>query len=199
MSFNFVAAVTIHSVFGAPENEVCHCFHLIPIKEGCMISPHSWKTQRCEHSRVAPRVSVNEEFRQLSPRDGAVPEVNWHLMPVTEGPHRPRQIQLSMAPRDSGLWAHLFGQEVIDVYDSSQAHREHLWKESTFFRLLEGWRISLPLRKRHSPENRPTCQFPHLGASVSLSFPRWHWDSKCSHHRPGVSWTVLSVKVFYRL
>ena len=82
-------------------------------------------------------------------------------------------------PWNSSLWARFFGQEVIDVYDSSQAHREHLWKESTFFRLLEGWRISLPLRKRHSPENRPTCQFPHLGASVSLSFPRWHWDSKC--------------------
>ena len=37
MSFNFMAAVTIHSDFGARENEVCHCFHLIPIREGCMM------------------------------------------------------------------------------------------------------------------------------------------------------------------
>ena len=26
-SFNFVAAVTIHSDFGAQENKICHCFH----------------------------------------------------------------------------------------------------------------------------------------------------------------------------
>ena len=31
MSFNFVAAVTICSNFGAPENKVCHCFHCFPI------------------------------------------------------------------------------------------------------------------------------------------------------------------------
>ena len=37
MSFNFMAVVTIHSDFGARENEVCHCFHLIPIREGCMM------------------------------------------------------------------------------------------------------------------------------------------------------------------
>ena len=29
--FNFMAAVTVHSNFGAPENEVCHCFHCFPI------------------------------------------------------------------------------------------------------------------------------------------------------------------------
>ena len=29
--FNFMAAVTIHSDFGAQENEVCHCFHCFPI------------------------------------------------------------------------------------------------------------------------------------------------------------------------
>ena len=30
-SFNFMASVTIHSDFGAQENEVCHCFHCFPI------------------------------------------------------------------------------------------------------------------------------------------------------------------------
>ena len=30
-SFNFKAAITIHSEFGAQENKVCHCFHCFPI------------------------------------------------------------------------------------------------------------------------------------------------------------------------
>ena len=30
-SFNFVAAVTVHSDFGAQENKICHCFHCFPI------------------------------------------------------------------------------------------------------------------------------------------------------------------------
>ena len=30
-SFNFMAAVTILSNFGAQENKICHCFHLLPI------------------------------------------------------------------------------------------------------------------------------------------------------------------------
>ena len=30
-SFNFMAAVTICSDFGAQENKVCHCFHCFPI------------------------------------------------------------------------------------------------------------------------------------------------------------------------
>ena len=30
-SFNFMAAVTIHSDFGAQENKDCHCFHCFPI------------------------------------------------------------------------------------------------------------------------------------------------------------------------
>ena len=29
-SFNFMAAVTVHSDFGAQENKVCHSFHLFP-------------------------------------------------------------------------------------------------------------------------------------------------------------------------
>ena len=29
-SFNFMAAVTIHSDFGAQENKICHCFHFFP-------------------------------------------------------------------------------------------------------------------------------------------------------------------------
>ena len=29
-SFNFMAAVTIHSDFGAQENKICHCFHFPP-------------------------------------------------------------------------------------------------------------------------------------------------------------------------
>ena len=29
-SFNFMAAVTICSDFGAPQNKVCHCFHISP-------------------------------------------------------------------------------------------------------------------------------------------------------------------------
>ena len=31
MSFNFMAAVSIHSDFGTQENEVCHCFYIFPI------------------------------------------------------------------------------------------------------------------------------------------------------------------------
>ena len=30
-SFNLVAAVTIHSDFGAQKNKICHCFHFFPI------------------------------------------------------------------------------------------------------------------------------------------------------------------------
>ena len=30
MSFNFVAAVNIHSDFGAQENKICHCLHFSP-------------------------------------------------------------------------------------------------------------------------------------------------------------------------
>ena len=29
-SFNFMAAVTIHSDFGAHENKICHSFHVFP-------------------------------------------------------------------------------------------------------------------------------------------------------------------------
>ena len=36
-SFNFMAAVTIHSDFGAQENEICHCFDFFPIYLPCMI------------------------------------------------------------------------------------------------------------------------------------------------------------------
>ena len=31
MSFNFMAAVTHHSDFGALENKICHCFPYFPI------------------------------------------------------------------------------------------------------------------------------------------------------------------------
>ena len=31
VSFNFMAAVTIHSNFGAQEEKICHCFHFPPI------------------------------------------------------------------------------------------------------------------------------------------------------------------------
>ena len=31
MSFNFMAAVTVRSDFGAQENEICHYFHFFPI------------------------------------------------------------------------------------------------------------------------------------------------------------------------
>ena len=30
-SFHFIAAVTVHSDFGAKENKICHCFHFCPI------------------------------------------------------------------------------------------------------------------------------------------------------------------------
>ena len=140
MSFNFMPAVTIYSDFGAQENEVYHCFHFIPIKEGCMM-PNSLPIHgrwRDVDSRVGPRVSVKEEFRQLSPWGGAVPEGSWHLMPVAEGPHWPCQTQLPVAPRDLGLWALFFGRAVIDVYDSSWANREHFRNESTF---LDYWKV----------------------------------------------------------
>ena len=31
MSYDFMAAVTIHSDFRAQEEEICHCFHLFPL------------------------------------------------------------------------------------------------------------------------------------------------------------------------
>jgi len=31
VSFNFVAAVTVHSDFGAQENKICDCFHFFCI------------------------------------------------------------------------------------------------------------------------------------------------------------------------
>ena len=31
VSFNFMAAVTVHSDFKVQENEICHCFHFLPI------------------------------------------------------------------------------------------------------------------------------------------------------------------------
>ena len=31
VSFNFIAAVTVYSDFGAQENKLCHCFHCFPI------------------------------------------------------------------------------------------------------------------------------------------------------------------------
>ena len=31
VSFNFVAAATVHSDFEAQENKICHCFHFLPI------------------------------------------------------------------------------------------------------------------------------------------------------------------------
>ena len=30
VSLNFMAAITIHSDFGAQENKTCHCFHFSP-------------------------------------------------------------------------------------------------------------------------------------------------------------------------
>ena len=30
VSFNFMAAVTVHSDFGAQENKTCHCFDFFP-------------------------------------------------------------------------------------------------------------------------------------------------------------------------
>ena len=35
VSFNFMAAVTICSDFGAQENKVCQCFHCFPIYMKC--------------------------------------------------------------------------------------------------------------------------------------------------------------------
>jgi len=31
VSFNFIASVTIHSVFGVQENKISHCFHFFPM------------------------------------------------------------------------------------------------------------------------------------------------------------------------
>ena len=31
LSFNFMVEVTVHSVFGTQENNICHCFHFLPI------------------------------------------------------------------------------------------------------------------------------------------------------------------------
>ena len=45
-SFNFMAAVTICSDFGAQENKVCHCFHCFPIylllSDGTAFYKESW-------------------------------------------------------------------------------------------------------------------------------------------------------------
>ena len=61
-------------------------------------------------------------------------------------------------------------------------------EENYIFRLLEGLRISLPLRNWHSPENRPNKRqkdqpsFSIWMASLNLSFPGWCGDNKCFHH-----------------
>ena len=42
-SFNFIAAITILSDFGAQENKVCHCFHFSPFYLPCHSSTLTWK------------------------------------------------------------------------------------------------------------------------------------------------------------
>ena len=42
ISFNFMAAVTICSHFGAQENKVCHCFHCFPIYLSWSANANTW-------------------------------------------------------------------------------------------------------------------------------------------------------------
>ena len=176
MSLNFMAAVTNHSDFGAHENEVWHYFHFIPIKEGFMMPnslPTHGRQRDVDTAEWVPESLWRKSSGSFPPEVGLFQKGvdTWcQLQRVPVGPAR----LSSLWPLGTWALSALLKQVVIDVYDSSWANREHLWKESTFFRLLEGWRISLPLRKWHSPENRLTCQFPHLGASLNLSFPRCH-------------------------
>ena len=65
MSFNFLAAVTICSDLGAPQNKVSHCFHYFPIylpwSDGtgkAMVFPvvmcgcESWTVKKAKHWRI---------------------------------------------------------------------------------------------------------------------------------------------------
>ena len=67
-SFNFMAAVTIHSDFGAQENEVCHCFHfflhLFAMKWWDWM-PWSWCLECCFKPAFSPfikRLLFHQEF-----------------------------------------------------------------------------------------------------------------------------------------
>ena len=49
-SFNFVAAVTVHTDFGIQENKICLCFHFFP-----MYLPWSDMTQQSYFWAYTPR------------------------------------------------------------------------------------------------------------------------------------------------
>ena len=140
MSFNFMAAVTIYSDFGAQENEVWHCFRFIPIKEICRM-PNSLPTH-ARRTDVDTAEWVPESLWRKS-SGSFPPEVGlfqkgvdtWcQLQRVPVGPAR----LSSLWPLGTWALSALLGQVVIHVYDSSWANREHLWKESTF---LDYWKV----------------------------------------------------------
>ena len=59
--------------FWNPRKWSLSLFPLYPHQGGlhdAKFSPHSWKMEGCGHSRVGPRVSAKEEFRQLSAEVG---------------------------------------------------------------------------------------------------------------------------------
>lgn len=74
----------------------------------------------------------------------------------------------SLCPLGTRVFGHFIDQAVFDVYDSSQANRDHLWKKITF---LDYWRFKDffsskgndivqkidPAREAERP-----AQFPHL-------------------------------------
>ena len=75
VSLKFMAAVTVHSDFGAQENKVCHCFHFFPFylpwNDGtrcCDLSFLCWASSQVFHSLLSP-----------SSRDSLVP---LHFLPL---------------------------------------------------------------------------------------------------------------------
>ena len=77
-SFNFMAAVTIHSDFGAQENKICHCFHIFPfyLPSPLLMLILHWALdgvqEAGEHSTVvAGMVGVSDPLTQAHPLNPA--------------------------------------------------------------------------------------------------------------------------------
>ena len=140
MSLNFMASVTNHSDFGAQENEVWHYFNFIPIKEGFMMPnslPTHGRQRDVDTAEWVPESLWRKSSGSFPPEVGLFQKGvdTWcQSQRVPVGPAR----LSSLWPLGTWALSALLGQVVIDVYDSSWANREHLWKESTF---LDYWKV----------------------------------------------------------
>ena len=65
-SFNFAAAVTVHSDFGSQENKICHCFHFSPSICHEVMGPESAEKTTAPHcSTLAWKIPWMEEPGRL--------------------------------------------------------------------------------------------------------------------------------------